>query len=215
MFQYSEIAQQYMEKFQNILEQKHFRINITHPDEITVQFTIITKDTGEEVGNARMKSILNQEHYSRLRSKTPYIANEIYIEWISIEDKFQGQCIASRLILAAICYMYVYMKREDDYKYVTLEDVSDRNAMNIKGNIYNRLGFVPVKPAELASIRGKIISNITDSVYKITEIDHLFRAIIPMKMGGGRRSTVRTVKRTQRTQRTQRKHLTCHRNTRK
>ena len=113
-----------------------------------------------------------------------------------------------------MCYTYVNVP--DIYTHVTVDDVTDSNIMSMDKNIYSRLGFVPIGLVALANSKKEMIP-IRAGTDKIQTIDHIFKAIIPIKKipikkipiikKGGKRSK-------------KRRHTICHkhnkrRNTRK
>ena len=67
--------------------------------------------------------------------QTQYVFN---ITWLITLPKYQGQKLALLILIYSICYLKT---KHVNTKYVTLDDDSDNN-LQIKNNIYNKIGFV-------------------------------------------------------------------------
>ena len=120
----------------------------------------------------------NSYYTSLLRSKKNIPAHIISIANLVIYEKFKNIGIATKLLLAALCYTYVNVP--DIYTHVTVDDVTDSNIMSMDKNIYSRLGFVPIGLVALANSKKEMIP-IRAGTDKIQTIDHIFKAIIPIK----------------------------------
>jgi hypothetical protein len=206
---YSAIAYDYMEWFTISLNKNHFTIEInstfdTDNNLTGYYFTIKYPEINEDVGMIEIALFPNSSYTSSLRSKQQIPANIIYVSSIYIYNKFQGYGIATKLLLSALCYTYV--NAPGNYTHVTLDDVTDSNIMSMDKNIYNRLGFVPTGLVELASVK-KEMKVIRTEHSKMQTIDHIFQAIIHLKMKGGKRSKKRrhTIRRKHKKRRTVRK----------
>lgn len=227
--QYSDIAYDYMEWFSNILKENEYTLHIESVIEESIiepdrnltgyYFKIKYSKNNEDVGV--MQTSLyptplypNSYYTSLLRSKKNIPAHIISIANLVIYEKFKNIGIATKLLLAALCYTYVNVP--DIYTHVTVDDVTDSNIMSMDKNIYSRLGFVPIGLVALANSKKEMIP-IRAGTDKIQTIDHIFKAIIPIKKipikkipiikKGGKRSK-------------KRRHTICHkhnkrRNTRK
>ena len=67
--------------------------------------------------------------------QTQYVFN---ITWLITLPKYQGQKLALLILIYSICYLKT---KHVNTKYVTLDDDSDNN-LQIKNNIYNKIGLV-------------------------------------------------------------------------
>ena len=184
---YSDIAYDYMEWFSNILKENKYTLHI----ESTVDrdsnfagyhFTIKYPEINKEVGTIQTYLHLNSYYTRLLRSEEHIPANIISISSISINKEFQNLGIATKLLLAALCYTYVNVP--DIYTHVILDDLTDSNILSMDKNIYNRLGFVPIGLVALSrSMKEMIpINAYNEKMYaKMQTIDHIFKAIIPIK----------------------------------
>lgn len=61
------------------------------------------------------------------------------INWVSTNQEYRGQQLATLVIIYSICYMVLNAK---NIQYVILDDDSDKS-IYMKKNIYNSLGFIP------------------------------------------------------------------------
>lgn len=61
------------------------------------------------------------------------------INWVSTNNEYRGQQLATLVIIYSICYM---MFSNNKIRYVILDDDSDKSVY-MKKNIYNSLGFIP------------------------------------------------------------------------
>ena len=118
----------------------------------------------------------------------------IYVSSLDVDPAYQGRGIGLALLFYGICKTYLRMCADNVYAtYITLEDASDIQ-VDVKGNIYHKLGLAHVGHVQLYKKKGRLtIDRIDADGEKVGRIETFFGAAFPAYIkkyhpqNGGRR----------------------------